>query len=136
MKALNKRAAAIVVGTAALAICALLAPTTVSAQSSKVTIVDVGPAQPATAVNAKDGLEINVVKEEGDRWLLRVRNRTPFIVILYIHGHRIGWLRPFRTGRIRGLRRGFHRLYAHSRWGSTYWGPRSVWVPGTWSLYR
>lgn len=83
-----------------------------------------------------DALEILDVKEEGERMTLRVRNRTPFIVIVYIYGRRVGWLRPFRTGNIRGLRRGFHRLYAHSRWGSFYWGPRSTWVPGSWSLYR
>jgi len=83
-----------------------------------------------------DGLEIVGVEEDGDRMILRIRNRTPFICIVYIYGRRVGWLKPFRTGLIRGLRRGFHRIYAHSRWGSFYWGPRSTWVPGTWSLYR
>ena len=81
-------------------------------------------------------IEVLGVQQEGERMVLRVRNRTPFIMIIYIHGQRIGWLRPFRTGNLRGLSRGFHRLYAHSRWGSFYWGPRSIWVPGTWSLYR
>lgn len=81
-------------------------------------------------------IEVLEIIEEGDRSTLRIRNRTPFITIVYIHGVRVGWLRPFRTGRMRGLKRGFHRLYAHSRWGSFYWGPRSIWVPGTWNLYR
>jgi hypothetical protein len=104
-------------------------------------VVAAEPAQPKIQVVAPDGtptdaIEVVGVEKEGDRMILRVRNRTPFIVIVYIHGRRVGWLRPFRTGLLRGLRRGFHRLYAHSRWGSFYWGPRSIWVPGTWSLYR
>jgi hypothetical protein len=112
-----------------------LAPANVSAETGEdkdkpqIQIVT-GDNLPANAISVEE------IEQEGDRMVLRVRNRTPFIVIIYIHGHRIGWLRPFRTGRLRGLRRGFHRLYAHSRWGSFYWGPRSVWVPGTWSLYR
>jgi hypothetical protein len=118
----------------ALALCFFLAglSTTASAapkaEEPKVEVVAPGL--------GNDAIEVVGVEKEGDRMVLRVRNRTPFIVIIYIHGRRIGWLRPFRTGRLRGLRRGFHRLYAHSRWGSFYWGPRSIWVPGTWSLYR
>jgi hypothetical protein len=66
--------------------------------------------------------------------VLRVRNRTPFIVEIYVGGLRVGWLRPYRSGVLRGLRRGHHRLYAHTRWGTMAWGPRSMAVPGTWSL--
>lgn len=119
---------------AALTGCMLFAVSLVPAQVA---------AEPKTKVEvvapdgtATDAIEVLSVEREGDRDILRVRNRTPFIVIVYVHGVRLGWLRPFRTGLLRGLRRGFHRLYAHSRWGSFYWGPRSIWVPGTWSLYR
>ena len=68
--------------------------------------------------------------------ILRVNNRTPFIVVLYIQGKRVGWLRPYNTGVLRGLPAGNHKVYAHSRWGSTYWGPKNVRVPGTWTLFR
>ena len=119
--------------TAALMVGVSLVPAQVLAgpQVDKDAIEIVGPNGEKT-----DALEIVSIEEEGDRMMLRIRNRTPFICIVYIYGRRVGWLRPFRTGLIRGLRRGFHRIYAHSRWGSFYWGPRSVWVPGTWSLYR
>lgn len=81
------------------------------------------------------GLKLDVVRY-GAEPVLRVRNRTPFIVILYVQGVRVGWLRPLRTGRMRGLKRGYHRVYAHSRWGTVAWGPRSIWVPGSWNLNR
>ena len=29
---------------------------------------------------------------------------------------------------------GYHRLYAHSQYGTTSWGPRDAWIPGTWNL--
>ena len=67
---------------------------------------------------------------------LVVRNRTPYVVILYVGGIRVGWLRGYRSGKIRGLRPGYHQLYAHSRWGSTSWGPRRLWLPGRWTLQR
>jgi hypothetical protein len=81
-----------------------------------------------------DAITIEEIARDGDRALLRVRNRTPFIVIVYIGGVRIGWMRPYRVGLIRGLMNGHHRLYAHSRYGTTSWGPRFVWIPGTWNL--
>jgi hypothetical protein len=81
-----------------------------------------------------DAIVIEEVKRDGDRALLRIRNRTPFIIIVYIGGVRIGWMRPYRVGMIRGLTHGYHRMYAHSRYGTTSWGPRHVWIPGTWNL--
>jgi len=81
-----------------------------------------------------DAIVIEEVIRDGDRGVLRVRNRTPFIIMVYVGGVRIGWMRPYRIGRIRGLMNGYHRLYAHSRYGTTSWGPRSIWVPGTWNL--
>ena len=79
-------------------------------------------------------VSVEQVAAQADRGVLKVRNRTPFIVILYIGGIRVGWMRPYRVGTIRGLVPGYHRLYAHSRYGSMAWGPRDVWVPGTWNL--
>jgi hypothetical protein len=81
-----------------------------------------------------DAITIEEIARDGDRTLLRVQNRTPFIVIVYVGGVRIGWVRPYRKGLIRGLMRGHHRLYAHSRYGTTSWGPRFIWIPGTWNL--
>lgn len=89
----------------------------------------------ATRLN-DDALDVSVIGYEGDRAVLKVRNRTPFLVVLYIKGVRVGWLKPSKTGVMRGLRAGYHRVYAHSRWGSSYWGPRRVWVPGHWNLHR
>lgn len=68
--------------------------------------------------------------------VLRVRNLTPFIVFIYVQDLRVGWLRGYRTGVIRGLRLGYHKVYAHSRWGNMHWGPRRLWIPTQWSLYR
>jgi hypothetical protein len=84
--------------------------------------------------DSDDVLSIEQVANEGDRTLLKVKNRTPFMVIVYVGGVRIGWVRPYRKGLIRGLRPGHHRLYAHTRYGTTSWGPRFIWVPGTWNL--
>ena len=77
---------------------------------------------------------IEEIVRDGDRALLRVRNRTPFMVIMHIGGVRVGWMRPYRTGLLRGLAPGYHKLHAHSRFGSMSWGPREIWVPGTWNL--
>lgn len=82
----------------------------------------------------EDALVIEEVIQDGERSLLRVRNRTPFIIIVYVGGVRLGWMRPYRVGLIRGLTNGYHRMYAHSRYGTTSWGPRFVWIPGTWNL--
>lgn len=79
-------------------------------------------------------ITVEEVVRDGDRALLKVRNRTPFMVIMHIAGVRVGWMRPYRTGIIRGLMPGYHKLYAHSRFGSMSWGPREIWVPGTWNL--
>ena len=67
---------------------------------------------------------------------LSVKNETPYILIVYISGVRVGWIRPYRAGVLKGLRAGYHQLYAHSRWGTTSWGPREVEVPGSWSVYQ
>jgi len=65
---------------------------------------------------------------------LRLRNRTPFMVSVYIGGVRSGWIKPFRTELFRGLKSGYHQVYVASHYGSTSWGPRRVHVPGTWNL--
>ena len=83
-----------------------------------------------------DALEVKVIGKEGDRAVMMVRNRTPFLVLVYVRGVRMGWLRAYRTGIIRGLPVGYHRVYAHSRWGSTHWGPRAMWIPSRWTLFR
>ena len=93
----------------------------------------------ATAAGARlpdDALEVKLISKEGDRGVLMVRNRTPFLVLVYIRGIRVGWLRAYRTGIIRGLVTGYHNVYAHSRWGSMHWGPRQMWIPSRWTLYR
>ena len=81
-----------------------------------------------------EAISVERVATDGDRALLRIRNRTPFMITLYISGVRVGWLRPYRVGKIRGLATGYHRLYAQSRYGTTSWGPEDVWVPGTWNV--
>jgi hypothetical protein len=67
---------------------------------------------------------------KSERGLLRVRNTTPYILSLYVAGVRAGWIRPYRTELFRGLRDGYHRVYAVSEYGSAAWGPRDVAVPG------
>jgi hypothetical protein len=65
---------------------------------------------------------------------LRLRNRTPFMLTVYIGGVRSGWIKPFRTEVFRGLKTGQHKVYVASHYGSASWGPRRVPVPGTWNL--
>jgi hypothetical protein len=77
---------------------------------------------------------VEQVAKGSNRDMLQVNNQTPFIIIVYIGGIRIGWMRPYHTGLIRGLLTGYHRLYAHSQYGTTSWGPRDAWIPGTWNL--
>ncbi|MCC6751712.1 MAG: hypothetical protein IT371_28930 [Deltaproteobacteria bacterium] len=102
----------------------------------------VAQANPRPVAEAKsqrlpdDALQVKVVGHEKGREVLQVRNMTPFLVYIYIQGVRIGWLGPFRSGLLHGLAVGYHNMYGHSQWGSTYWGPRLVWVPGTWNLFR
>lgn len=90
-----------------------------------------GLAAPALAGSP---ITVEEVVQDGDRNVLKVKNRTPFIVILNVGGVRVGWMRPYRTGVIRGLTPGYHKLYANSRYGTMSWGPRDVWVPGNWNL--
>jgi hypothetical protein len=82
----------------------------------------------------RDIVSVEQVAREGDRNTLQINNQTPFITIVYIGGVRLGWMRPYRIGMIRGLMIGYHRLYAHSQYGTTSWGPRDVWIPGVWNL--
>lgn len=98
--------------------------------------VDAGPerAPSIRAAAAQAPIPEGELELDGDRTLLRVRNRTPFMVILEVSGVRVGWMRPYRTGLIRGLQPGYHKLYAYSRFGSMSWGPREIWVPGSWNL--
>lgn len=65
---------------------------------------------------------------------LRLRNRTPFLLTVYIGGVRAGWIKPFRTELFRGLKSGRHKVYVASHYGSASWGPRRIEVPGTWNL--
>jgi hypothetical protein len=81
-------------------------------------------------------VDVRVVPGEAGRNVLTIRNRTPFVVFIYVRGIRSGWLRGYATGLIRGLKVGYHNVYAHSRWGNAYWGPRLVWVPSRWTLWR
>ena len=117
---------------------ALASVTTVVALSLLVGSFTLGPEQvmasPAGVQLPDDAIAIEGIVKDGDRALLRIRNRTPFVLIVYIGGVRVGWMRPYRVGLMRGLLAGYHRMYAHSRYGTTSWGPRAVWVPGTWNL--
>ena len=82
----------------------------------------------------REMVSVEQVAREGERNTLQINNQTPFITIVYIGGVRLGWMRPYRIGLIRGLMIGYHRLYAHSQYGTTSWGPRDVWIPGVWNL--
>jgi hypothetical protein len=68
------------------------------------------------------------------RDVLRIRNRTPFMLTVYFGGVRAGWIKPFRTELFKGLKAGYQKIYVHSHYGSASWGPKRVWVPGTWNL--
>jgi len=70
----------------------------------------------------------------GEQNVLQVHNQTPFILTIYLGDLKLGWVRPFRTGRIRGLVTGYHKLYAHSEFGTVSFGPRETWVPGNWNI--
>ncbi len=85
---------------------------------------------------AKEASALSAIEvlQDTSRNVLKIRNQTPFMVIVYISGIRIGWMKPYRIGTIRGLKSGYHKLYAHSRNGSTSWGPREIWVPGSWNI--
>jgi len=65
---------------------------------------------------------------------LRIYNRTPYILTVYVAGVRAGWIKPFRTAVFNGLKGGYHRVYVASHYGSASWGPRRQLVPGSWSL--
>ena len=76
-------------------------------------------------------LRVEEVAREPERGVLKLRNNTPFIMLIYVAKVRIAWVKPFRNEQIRGLKDGRHKLYAHSQYGSASFGPRSVTVPGT-----
>lgn len=86
--------------------------------------------------SVKNSINVTFAEDEKNRSILKIYNQTPFVIILYLQNVRVGWLRPNRTGVMRGLKTGYHRVYAHSRWGSAYWGPIRVWVPGQWNLFK
>jgi hypothetical protein len=65
---------------------------------------------------------------------LRIKNRTPFLINVFIGGVRSGWIKPFRTEVFKGLKAGRHKLYAITHYGSSYWGPSKIDVPGQWNL--
>lgn len=88
-------------------------------------------------VGTGGGVVVQRLADDTDKaGVLKVHNRTSFVVILHIGGVRVGWLRPQRTGVIRGLASGYHELYAHSRYGSISWGPKEIWIPGDWNLVQ
>jgi hypothetical protein len=66
--------------------------------------------------------------------VLKIRNRTPFLVTVYFGKVRAGWIKPFRTEAFRGLRSGYHKIFVTSHYGSATWGPTRVQVPGVWNL--
>ena len=130
MKSKFSRGAVAALLSAVMAAAVFVAPQSASAEPTTKAVDHAGKTLP------QDALSVEVIGKEGDRAILRVRNRTPFLVLVYVRNVRMGWLRGYRTGIIRGLRPGYHRVYAHSRWGSTYWGPRLLWIPSRWTLYR
>ena len=65
---------------------------------------------------------------------LVVRNKTPFLGMVYVRNLRVAWLKPFGTTVIKGFQPGRHKLYATTRYGSSSWGPTGVWVPGNWTV--
>jgi hypothetical protein len=89
-----------------------------------------GPAVQGTDVP----ISVEDVARESDRNVLQINNQSPFIVILYVGDVRVGFIHPYRSAFIRGLLAGYHKLYAHSQYGTTSWGPRDTWVPGSWNL--
>lgn len=66
--------------------------------------------------------------------VLRIRNRTPFMLTVYIAGIRSGWIKPFRTESFKGLKPGLHQVYVASHYATATWGPEKIQVPGTWNL--
>lgn len=56
------------------------------------------------------------------------------MLTVYVGGVRSGWIKPFRTEVFKGLKAGYQKIYVHSHYGSASWGPKRVWVPGTWNL--
>lgn len=100
-----------VVGLAALAALLLYAPSETRAD----------PPSPRVEVEVKGNV-------------LRIRNRTPFLVSVYVGGIRAGWIRSFRTELFSGLKPGRHKLFVASHYGSVSWGPSKILVPGTWNL--
>lgn len=83
-----------------------------------------------SAVANKTGKE----QRGSDKTELRIRNNTPFIVQIFVAGIRVGWIKPFRVERFRGLNEGYHKIFAHSEYGTASWGPKNLWVPGVWNL--
>jgi hypothetical protein len=75
-------------------------------------------------------LSVEEVAREANRGVLKIKNTTPYILTIFVHGIRAGWIKPYRTETFKGLRDGLHRMYAVSEYGSAAWGPREVRVPG------
>jgi hypothetical protein len=76
-------------------------------------------------------LPVEEVAREADRGVLKIKNTTPYILTIFVHGVRAGWIKPYRTESFKGLKDGLHRMYAVSEYGSAAWGPRDVRVPGS-----
>lgn len=114
-----------------IAVASLLTLALTLLAGSPITHADEGAAAGAVRL---EQVPVEQVAREADRTLLQVNNQTPFIVFIYVEGVRIGWMRPYRTAIIRGLTTGYHRLNAHSQYGTMSWGPRDAWIPGNWNL--
>jgi len=78
--------------------------------------------------------EAPAAKKKPSDPVLRIKNRTPFIINIYIGGVRSGWIKPFRTEVFKGLKVGKHKLYAITHYGSSFWGPMKIGVPGALNL--
>ncbi len=87
-----------------------------------------------SAARTAPPISVAEVVKETERGVLQINNQSPFMVILYVGEVRVGFIHPYRSAFIRGLPAGYHKLYAHSQYGTTSWGPRDTWVPGTWNL--
>jgi len=89
-----------------------------------------GPWRGPASVSAAGPNTAKASKASPDQ-LLKIKNSTPFILQIYIAGIRVGWIKPFRTEVLKGLRTGYHQVYSHSEYGTMSWGPRTARVPGT-----
>lgn len=65
---------------------------------------------------------------------LQARNLTRRRLFVLIDGFRIGSVAPGQTFVFRHMPPGYYRLAARSPLGIRSWGPRDLYLPGTWTL--